>query len=85
MKIFNQSSEGVVLKDLTQSGKTITIIAEPMDDDCSEWRLAIKGKNNHYTNWTVFFSTSDSAINAGVAAVKREGIAEFYSGPNFNG
>jgi hypothetical protein len=48
----------------------------------SEWRLAIRGKNNQFTNWTDFFSTSESAIKTGLAAIKKEGLTQFYSSPD---
>lgn len=75
---------GVFCKNITESGQTITLVVAPTDDKNSEWMLTILGKSGQLTSWTEFFDTPEDAINEGMAAVLNEGVATFYSDPEFD-
>lgn len=69
-------------KDVTEDGKTVTVYVS-LINDC-EWELSVIGKANQGTSWLEWFPTSEDAMNAGLAAILKEGIDEFYSDPEFS-
>ena len=73
--------EDVVSKDVTENGKTVTIIARLKTDEL--WELSIHGKENQFTTWTDWYPTSEEAIEAGMLAILTEGLTEFYSNSDF--
>lgn len=64
-------------KEVTEGGKTVTIVVDCMGKNL--WQLSIHGKNNHFTTWSDWFPTANEAMNRGLAAILSEGIDEFYS------
>lgn len=82
MKRHNENKEESFSRDVTENGKTVTVHVS-MIDDC-EWELTLIGKANQSTTWSEWFTSSEEAMNAGLAAITREGIDEFYTIPEFS-
>ena len=74
-------NEEVLTKEITEDGKRVTIIVRSIDDE--SWELSIQGKGSQSTTWTDWFSSPQEAMNAGMSAILKEGLLEFYSCPDF--
>jgi hypothetical protein len=78
---MDDASKDYIEKDVTVSGKTVTIVAQFAGEE--GWELVIIGKNNQCATWTEFFATSAEALDEGYAAILDEGIDGFYASPEF--
>ncbi len=76
------TNKEAIFKDVTDNGKTITIVVNPVEEGL--WELSIQGKGNQLTTWTDWFSSSEEAMSEGMSAVLQEGTEEFYSNPDFD-
>ncbi len=66
-------------KDVEQGGKKVRIEVQAADPE--KWLLRIVGKRGQLTEWTEMYTTPLAAFSAGLAAIKYEGIDEFYEDP----
>ena len=76
-----KANEEVLTRDVIEAGKRVTIFVHPIDEGL--WELSIRGKNDQFTTWTDWFSSPQEAMDAGMSAISKEGILEFYSCPDF--
>jgi len=81
MEDLNNANDEIISKDITEKGKTVTVIARPICDDF--WELSIRGKGSQFTTWTEWFASPEEAISEGLSAILKEGLQEFYSNPDF--
>ncbi len=82
MDDLKTNNEKVFYKDVTDDGKTVTVVTRWMDE--SLWELSIHGNHGQFTTWTEWFSSSDTAMGVGMSAILKEGIQTFYSDPEFD-
>jgi hypothetical protein len=73
-----------IFKSVTEHGKTVTVTVYPIENEDNLWELSIEGKGNQFTTWTEWFTSVEDAMNAGLSAILKEGIDEFYSDPEFH-
>lgn len=81
MDDYNEISKQCFTKDVTEEGKTVTIYVRSID--IGEWELSLIGKSNQSTTWSEWFPTVKEAMDEGLSAIRKEGIDEFYSNPEF--
>lgn len=70
-----------VVRDITQDGKTVRVIAESAG--ARGWVLRILGKRGQVSEWTESFDSAAEAITTALTAIRYEGIEDFYEDPVF--
>jgi len=72
---------GPVVRDITQDGKTVRVIAESAGP--RGWLLRVIGRRGQVSEWTEYFDSAAEAITTALTAIRYEGIEDFYDDPVF--
>ncbi len=78
MDDFTRNLAGILTKQLTSKGKTITIELEELDDDW--WSMDVIGRNSQRFTWYDSFNSPGQALWFTRGIIKRKGIEKLYSG-----
>lgn len=78
----NNAVTGPVVRDITQDGKTVRIVAESAGT--RGWVLRVLGRRGQVSEWTECFDSAAEAITTALTAIRYEGIEDFYEDPVFN-
>ena len=70
-----------VVRDITQDGKTVRVIAESAGT--RGWVLRVLGRRGQVSEWTESFDSAAEAITTALTAIRYEGIEDFYDDPVF--
>jgi hypothetical protein len=70
-----------VVRDITQDGKTVRVIAESAG--ARGWVLRVLGRRGQVSEWTESFDSAAEAITTALTAIRYEGIEDFYEDPVF--
>jgi len=70
-----------VVRDITQDGKTVRVIAESAGP--GSWVLRVLGRCGQVSEWTEHFDSAPEAIATALTAIRYEGIEDFYEDPVF--
>ncbi len=82
MDNINGFTKDELCREISEHGATLKVITTKISE--GEWQLAIINEKGVSTNWLEFFSTAQLAIDAGVEAIKREGVKEFTDTEGFD-
>ncbi len=63
-----------------ESGRTLTIDIKSEAE--AGWRLRILGGSGHFTEWTDFFPSRETALREARKAIHLEGFDAFYRDPD---
>jgi len=77
----DQSMLSPVIRDITQDGKTVRVIAESSRPGA--WVLRVLGRSGQISEWTEHFDSAAEAITTALTAIRYEGIEDFYEDPVF--
>lgn len=72
---------GPVVRDITQDGRTVRVIAEPAGP--RSWVVRVLGRRGQVSEWTQRFDSAAEAITTALTAIRYEGIEDFYEDPVF--
>lgn len=81
MDIINGVDKNELSREISKDGATLIVTAKKISD--GEWELAILNEKGVSSNWLELFSTAEQAIDAGIAAIEKEGIKEFVDVEGF--
>ena len=76
-----ESVRGPVVRDITQDGKSVRVVAESAGT--RGWQLRVIGRHGQVSEWTEYFDSAAEAITTAFTAIRYEGIEDFYDDPVF--
>lgn len=76
-----ENAEDAIWKEISAEGKSLILVARRIQKE--QWQLAVENEHGISSVWLESFSTPLQAIDAGIRAVKSEGIESFVSTEGF--
>lgn len=68
-------------EDVIQDGVKLGVIARRIEED--EWELTVENQSGKKSVWIEPFPTAKTALDAGIKAIKSEGVKPFTDGQDF--
>lgn len=73
--------ENELSTEISKDGENLTIIASKVDED--HWELSVKNGYGVRSVWLEYYSTAQKAVDAGIRAIRSEGVESFASTEGF--
>ena len=70
-------TNAVLFREVFKDGATLLVVARKIEKE--QWALSVQNEFGTTSNWLDFFAGAQQAIDAGIAAIEKEGIEPFTS------
>ena len=81
MEDVTETVEAVLFKEVSKGETKLTVIARRIEKE--QWQLSVQNECGISSNWIEFFSSARLAVDAGLEAIEKEGVAPFLDAEGF--
>ena len=67
--------DAVLFKEVDKDGAKLIVIARKMEKE--QWQLSVQNEYGISSNWLEFFPDAESAIDAGLKTIEKQGMEPF--------